>query len=55
PNSFSTTPVLIYTSAASDNTGTEVQIRLKYKLDIPQAQAAGAYTAHIRFLMVEEL
>lgn len=55
PSSFSTHPVLIYTSADTDNTGTEVQIRLKYKLEIPEQQATGAYTAHIRFIMVEEL
>lgn len=55
PGSFSNFPVLIYTSADSDNTGTEVQVRLRYKLKIPQEQAAGAYTAHIRFIMVEQL
>jgi len=55
PSPFSTHPVLIYTSTNSDNTGTEVQIRLRYKLKIPQEQAAGSYTAHIRFIMAEEL
>jgi len=55
PDSFSTYLVLIYTSAASDNAGTDVQIRLKYKLKIPKNQVAGAYTGHIRFIMVEEL
>jgi len=55
PRAFSKTPALIYTSSGADNTGTQVQIRLKYKLDIPEEQAAGAYTAHIRFVMVEAL
>ena len=55
PSPFLTTPVLIYTSAEDDNTGSEVQIRLRYRLNIPPKQAAGAYTAHIRFVMVEEL
>ncbi|MFC1631339.1 hypothetical protein ACFL2I_02180 [Candidatus Omnitrophota bacterium] len=55
PSPFSTSPASIYTSADTDNTGTEVQIRLRYKLRIPQTQAAGTYTAHIRFIMVEEL
>ena len=55
PSPFSSNPVLIYTSAASDNTGTDVQIRLKYTLKIPKNQIAGAYTGHIRFIMVEEL
>ena len=52
---FSSSPALIYTSADTDNTGTEVQIRLRYKLSIPDKQAAGAYTAQIRFIMVEQL
>jgi hypothetical protein len=55
PSSFSRFPALIYTSADSDNSGTEVQVRLRYKLTIPDEQAAGAYTAHIRFIMVEQL
>lgn len=55
PSSFSNFPALIYTSADTDNTGTEVQVRLRYKLKIPEEQAAGAYTAHIRFIMVEQL
>ena len=55
PGPFSMDPVLIYTSGASDNTGTTVTIKLKYKIDMPKKQPAGAYTAHIRFIMVEEL
>lgn len=55
PAPFSTTPVLIYTSAGNDETGTRVRIRLKYRLKIPKNQTAGVYTAHIRFIMVEEL
>jgi hypothetical protein len=55
PSSFASYPVLIYTSADTDNTGTDVQIRLKYKLKIPKNQVAGAYTGHIRFIIVEEL
>ena len=55
PGNFSTSPVLIYTSSGSDNTGTTVQIKLKYNLKIPKYQAAGSYTAHIRFIMVEVL
>jgi len=55
PGPFSRNPVLIYTSGASDNTGTTVKIKVRYKLDIPKKQPAGAYTAHIRFIMVEEL
>ena len=55
PGPFSTMPVLIYTSADTDNTGTEVAIKLRYKLKIPKNQAAGPYTAHMRFIMVEEL
>jgi len=55
PSPFSNAPVLIYTSADTDNTGTQVQIRLKYELEVPKKQAAGVYTAHIRFIMVEDL
>ena len=55
PVSFANYPVLIYTSSGTDNDGTEVQMRLRYKLNIPKAQAAGSYTAHVRFIMVEEL
>lgn len=55
PNDFSDFPVLIYTSSDTDNTGTEVRIRLKYRLKIPKNQAAGTYNAHIRFIMVEGL
>lgn len=55
PSSFLSYPALIYTSAGSDNTGTEVKIRLKYKLQIPEKQPAGSYTAQIRFIMIEEL
>ena len=55
PSPFFTSPVLIYTSADDDNTGTEVQIRLRYELKIPEKQTTGSYTAHIRFIMVEGL
>lgn len=55
PGPFSTFPVLLYTSSQNDNTGTQVEIRLSYKLKIPENQAAGAYTAHVRLIMVEEL
>jgi len=55
PSPFLSYPALIYTSAGSDNTGTEVKIRLRYKLEIPKRQPAGSYTAQIRFIMVEEL
>ncbi|MBL7157577.1 MAG: hypothetical protein ISS92_05415 [Candidatus Omnitrophica bacterium] len=55
PGNFSTSPVLIYTSSGNDSTGTTVQIKLKYNLKIPEYQAAGSYTAHIRFIMVEVL
>ena len=55
PRPFSNSPVLIYTSTGTDESGTQVQLRLRYKLDIPQQQAAGAYTGHIRFIMMERL
>ncbi|MBN1354371.1 MAG: hypothetical protein JW994_06860 [Candidatus Omnitrophica bacterium] len=55
PSHFSTLPVLIYISSGADNTGATVQIKLKYKLKIPKYQAAGAYTAQIRFIMMEAL
>ena len=55
PSPFYAGPVLIYTSADTDNSGTQVNIRLKYRLTIPEKQAAGTYTAHIRFMMIEEL
>lgn len=54
-NPFSTFPILIYTSANSDNTGTQVRMKFRYKLKIPKSQAAGAYTAQVRFIMVEDL
>ncbi len=55
PEPFSTFPVLVYASSQNDNTGTQVEMRLSYELKIPENQAAGAYTAHIRLIMVEEL
>ena len=55
PGNFAMSPALIYTSSGNDNTGTTVRIKLKYNLKIPKYQAAGSYTAHIRFIMVEVL
>jgi len=54
-NAFSNQPSLIYTSADSDNTGTEVVLQLRYILEVPKNQIAGNYDAVIRFTIIEIL
>ena len=55
PTSFSTIQSTIYTSAETDNTGTEVKIQFRYILTIPKNQVAGGYDAIVRLMMVESL
>ena len=55
PNPFTTFPSLVYTSADSDNTGTQVDIQFRYLLTIPKNQVAGGYDAVARFTMIEQL
>jgi len=52
---LSPTTTLIYTSAGSDNTGTQVNLRMRYILEMRENQIAGAYSAHLQYLMVEKL
>jgi len=54
-NPFTTYPGVIYTSADTDNTGTQVDIQLRYVLTVPRNQIAGHYDAVIRFTMIEIL
>lgn len=49
------TSTLIYTSSGDDNTGTRVDLRMRYRLEIPRNQVAGSYTAQFQYVMVEKL
>jgi len=47
------TPLVAYTSAGRDNTGEEVTIQFKYKLDLPGTAMAGNYRTKILYTMTD--
>ncbi|MFC1577021.1 hypothetical protein ACFL3N_01640 [Candidatus Omnitrophota bacterium] len=52
-NQFTKDDRVIYTSAETDNTGTQVDLQLRYLLTIPKRQLTGSYDAIVRFTMIE--
>ena len=51
--SFSQTPVRVYTSGERDALGEEVVIRFKYKLDMPQTAKGGNYSVNVLYTMTD--
>ncbi len=51
---FSDKPVLVYTSGAEDEMGSEVIIRFQYKLDLPASARGGRYSLKVAYLLTEE-
>jgi hypothetical protein len=51
---FSNQPVIIYTSAGDDETGSRNLIRLQYKLDLPAYASGGHYSLKVAYLLTEE-
>jgi hypothetical protein len=55
PRPFQLTPDLVYISGPNETDGAPVQLRLRYRLKMPEAQASGQYSTTIRFTLSEVL
>ena len=51
---FSDEPVIVYTSGAEDEIGSESKIRFQYKLDLPSSVRGGHYSLKVAYLLTEE-
>ena len=54
-HTFDTTPILAYTAAGADLTGTAVHTRFRYTVVVPDNQVAGTYLTTVIYLLTETL